>query len=240
MAARVVVAGTIVGTAVWAFELLGRTPTYVPWLRWAVLVAGIAGAGHRSWPRPCPGPGTADRASAIALGLTAALGGPLAYTATTITSPHTGSIPSAGPTVTAAGSGRRTGRGDGWVPGANVGGAPTGAPASDRSGTSPGPGSRPGRGRRRRPPRGGSGAAAGGGPGGLPTGAPRSPAPPPGRSPGRAVLGPARPDAAGGGGAGGTTSSALAPALRAHASSYRWVAGHVRLADGRIARAGLG
>lgn len=41
---RAVLAGTVVVTVVWAYVLLGRTPDYLPWLRWAVLAAGLVGA----------------------------------------------------------------------------------------------------------------------------------------------------------------------------------------------------
>ncbi|MBK3590536.1 glycosyl transferase, partial [Streptomyces sp. MBT57] len=41
---RAVLAGTVVVTAVWAYVLLGRTPEYLPWLRWAVPVGGVVAA----------------------------------------------------------------------------------------------------------------------------------------------------------------------------------------------------
>ncbi|PWS39575.1 glycosyl transferase, partial [Streptomyces sp. ZEA17I] len=41
---RAVLAGTVAVTVVWAYVLLGRTPEYLPWLRWAVLVGGLVGA----------------------------------------------------------------------------------------------------------------------------------------------------------------------------------------------------
>ncbi len=41
---RAVLAVVVLVTAGWAYVLLGRTPDYLPWLRWAVLAAGIAGA----------------------------------------------------------------------------------------------------------------------------------------------------------------------------------------------------
>ncbi|MFJ6384417.1 glycosyltransferase family 39 protein [Kitasatospora sp. NPDC092039] len=37
-------AGTLAVTAVWAFVLLGRSPDFLPWLRWAVLVGGLVAA----------------------------------------------------------------------------------------------------------------------------------------------------------------------------------------------------
>ncbi len=41
---RAVLAGTVAVTVVWAYVLLGRTPEYLPWLRWTVLVGGLVGA----------------------------------------------------------------------------------------------------------------------------------------------------------------------------------------------------
>ncbi len=41
-AARVTASSTVVITALWAFDLLGRTPAYEPWLRWWLLLVGIA------------------------------------------------------------------------------------------------------------------------------------------------------------------------------------------------------
>ena len=41
---RAVAAAGILGTGVWAYVLLDRTPTWLPWLRWTVLLAGLLGA----------------------------------------------------------------------------------------------------------------------------------------------------------------------------------------------------
>ena len=70
---RIVLAAMIAATGVWSFVLLGRTPTWLPWLRWVVLVGALVGAallvlsgraaaparrrrpaGRHRWPR-CPG-----------------------------------------------------------------------------------------------------------------------------------------------------------------------------------------
>lgn len=92
---RAVLAGTSALTAVWAFVLLGRSPEFLPWLRWVVLVGGIAAAavllvpaGRRRW-------------LAVVAGVAVLLGvaGPAAYAGQTSGSAHTGSIPSAGPQV---------------------------------------------------------------------------------------------------------------------------------------------
>jgi 4-amino-4-deoxy-L-arabinose transferase-like glycosyltransferase len=81
-------------TTVLAFFLLGRTPDFLPWLRWAVLVLGLvvalAVAGLGRVPRRIAG-------GIAAAALVVSLAGPTAYAVETAATPHTGSIPSAGP-----------------------------------------------------------------------------------------------------------------------------------------------
>jgi 4-amino-4-deoxy-L-arabinose transferase-like glycosyltransferase len=89
-------AATTAGTATFAYYLLDRTPDFVPWLRWLVLVGGL-GAGLVLGVLPRLSDRTARLAAGVAL--VAALAGPAAYTASTVSTPHMGSIPSAGPTV---------------------------------------------------------------------------------------------------------------------------------------------
>ncbi|GAB3244049.1 ArnT family glycosyltransferase [Nocardioides dilutus] len=106
-------------TAVLSFFLLGRTPDFLPWLRWAVLVVGLVAAllvaGLALMPRRVA-------AAVAATALLVSLTGPAAYAVETAATPHTGSIPSAGPSGTAAGPGG--GPGGGQPP---AGGAPQGA-----------------------------------------------------------------------------------------------------------------
>ena len=45
LAGRMAAACGVLATAVWAYILLDRTPDWLPWLRWAVLIAGVAAAG---------------------------------------------------------------------------------------------------------------------------------------------------------------------------------------------------
>ena len=45
LAGRIAAACGVLASAVWAYILLDRTPDWLPWLRWAVLVAGVAAAG---------------------------------------------------------------------------------------------------------------------------------------------------------------------------------------------------
>lgn len=108
-----VASGTVSLTAVLAFFLLGRSPEFLPWLRWAVLVGGLlvalAVAGLGVLPRRIA-------AAVAAAALVVSLAGPTAYAVDTAATPHTGSIPSAGPTVQSDG-------GPGRGPGGATGGA---------------------------------------------------------------------------------------------------------------------
>ncbi|KQV21684.1 MULTISPECIES: glycosyltransferase family 39 protein [unclassified Kitasatospora] len=91
------------GTAVWGYVLLGRSTDFVPWLRWAVLIGGLLAAvallaGTRLPARVAGRIGAAAGVVALA----AALGGPAAYAVDTVSTAHTGSIPTAGPRVEGA------------------------------------------------------------------------------------------------------------------------------------------
>ena len=84
-------------TTVLSFFLLGRTSDFLPWLRWVVLFAGLvialAVAGLGRLPRRFA-------AGLAAAALVVSLAGPTAYAVETAATPHTGSIPSAGPATT--------------------------------------------------------------------------------------------------------------------------------------------
>jgi 4-amino-4-deoxy-L-arabinose transferase-like glycosyltransferase len=157
IAGRVAAAVGVLGSGVWAYVLLDRTPTWLPWLRWTVLLAGLLGAAAvlavPALLASAPGR-TARRSSMLAfaplaLALIAGLGGPLAYSLDTANTTHTGSIPSAGPTVAGAFGG----------PGGGLGGAGTG--------TGTGTGTRTGTGGTRGPGGPGRAGGSGGGMGGL-------------------------------------------------------------------------
>ncbi|MEU1286725.1 glycosyltransferase family 39 protein [Kitasatospora sp. NPDC005856] len=123
-----VLAGTLAVTAVWAFVLLGRSPDFVPWLRWAVLVGGLLAAAALAAGPLVSGSAVAGSAAgrlsgragariasvAGLVGVAAALGGPAAYAVDTVNTPHTGSIVTAGPGVEGGsgpgGTGRKGGR----------------------------------------------------------------------------------------------------------------------------------
>ena len=88
---RSVLALMIAATGVWSFVLLGRDATWLPWLRWVVLIGVVIGAGAAGGVgrRGCAGSPSSGCWSAS---LTA-LGGTAAYTVATAATPHTGSIP---------------------------------------------------------------------------------------------------------------------------------------------------
>jgi 4-amino-4-deoxy-L-arabinose transferase-like glycosyltransferase len=112
--ARIVLAAVVGTTSVWSAMLLERSPAFAPGLAVAVAILGVGTAVailglpllHR-----------AVVATVVVVGLMAAFAGPAAYTIDTILTPHSGAIPSAGPTVTAANS---------FGPGGGAGGLPNG------------------------------------------------------------------------------------------------------------------
>ena len=123
---RIALCAALLATAAWSFVLLGWSPTWYPALRWAILAAGIlAVVGIAASPRARG----ALAAGIAGLGIAATIGGPAAYAIDTVSTAHSGSIPSAGPTVQGAGSGPGGGMpgGRGGVPGGGNGGPPTGA-----------------------------------------------------------------------------------------------------------------
>ncbi|HEX6519973.1 MAG TPA: glycosyltransferase family 39 protein [Streptosporangiaceae bacterium] len=140
---RATAAFMIAVTGWWAYVLLDRTPDWLPWLRWLVVVAAVVAAGAL-----LAGPGVSRLAgSRLALGLLpfafallAGLAGPTAYALDTVSSSHTGAIPSAGPQ---GGTGIGFGGGRGGFPGGagGPGGAGTGTPPNGvGSGTGAGAG----------------------------------------------------------------------------------------------------
>ncbi len=115
---RLTLAVTLAGTSAWAFVLLQRSADWLPALRYAILAGGVAVAlllvvaplGRR-----------ALRVSVVTAGLLVMLAGPAAYAVDTVLTPHTGSIPLAGPTVAGAAVGPGGGQGG---PGGGPGGTP--------------------------------------------------------------------------------------------------------------------
>jgi 4-amino-4-deoxy-L-arabinose transferase-like glycosyltransferase len=195
-----VLAGTVALTAVWSWTLLGRSADWHPWLRFAVLILGIASAGALLLASRLTGP---MLKVAAATGVAAALLGPLGYALNTAATPHSGSIPTAGPTVAGAMGG--PGGGGGGGRGGPGGGGFTGGGPGGTTGGGTGTGTNNGTGT-------GTNGATGGGPGGTTAGG----------TTGRAA----------GGGMGGllngsTPSAELVALLQENADQYTWVAAAV-------------
>jgi len=193
LAVRALLSVILVATGALSYALLDRTPDWYPALRDAVLAAAVVSA-LVVWVVPrLPWPA---RGALVSVALLATLGGPIAYTLETISSPQSGSIVSAGPVASRSnGAFARAGRA-GAIPGASSSAAGPGAalkgiPAAARGSASTRPALR---------------AGAHGRPAGstvLPTGARGFSA---------------------AGGAGTSVSSALKTLLAADSSSYVWVA----------------
>ncbi|ALO09785.1 Putative integral membrane protein [Streptomyces venezuelae] len=208
--ASVALAVTVAATAVWGWTLLGRTPDWLPWLRWAVLVAGAVAALGLLFA------GRIDRRLGLAvagLGLAAGLAGPFAYTLETLGSGHQGSIVTAGPAGGAMG-----GRGG---PGGPGGGRmfETGAMPQGGQGQMQPPGGQGGQGGQMMQPPGQGQGAGGQMPGG-------------GQTPGGGQMPGGERGGMGGGGMGGLLNGAnvgteAKEALLKDADSYTWAAATV-------------
>lgn len=91
------------GTAVWSYVLLSRSADWNAWLGVAVLVAGLGAALAMLLTRRV--------LAVVAIALVACLAGPAAYAVDTAASPHTGAIPTAGPSTGGGGFGGPPGGG---------------------------------------------------------------------------------------------------------------------------------
>ncbi len=139
-------------SAVVGWQLLLRSPGFVPWLAPLVLVSGLGAAVLVALPLG-PGVGARIALAGVALGLAAVLAGPAAYAIDTMQTAYGGGDPQAGPAV--ASSDRGPG-GAGGGPGGSSGGPGGFAGAPGGIGGFPGASGLPGSG----------GAGVGGGPGG--------------------------------------------------------------------------
>jgi 4-amino-4-deoxy-L-arabinose transferase-like glycosyltransferase len=108
--ASLTLAAASVAAAAWGYVLLNRTPDHLPWLKWLVLVGGLAGALGLVFAGRLP---RRLALAAAAVSVVAALAGPTAYTLSTVDSAHTGSIPTAGPAGASMMGGGRGGPGGG-------------------------------------------------------------------------------------------------------------------------------
>ncbi|QTA33399.1 glycosyltransferase family 39 protein [Streptomyces sp. CA-256286] len=153
---RAVLAGTVVVTAVWAYVLLGRTPEYLPWLRWAVPVGGVVAALGLLVVGRFGGRGLA--LAVVGLSFAASLAAPTAYTLSTLNSGHQGSIVTAGPSAGGFGMG-----------GPGGGGGRPGGPGGGDGGQRGGMQQAPGQGQGQQPQGQAQGNQQGNAPGGMPT-----------------------------------------------------------------------
>jgi len=123
---RAVLAAALMVTAVWAYALLGRATDWLPWLRVAVLGAGLATAVALLFAQ------FTRRAALLVAGaaLIVGLASPAAYSVQTASTEHSGAIVTAGPAVAGGlggGPGGRRFAPGGQAPGAIPGGPPGGA-----------------------------------------------------------------------------------------------------------------
>ncbi|WP_405890337.1 glycosyltransferase family 39 protein [Streptomyces sp. NBC_00133] len=207
--------GTVAVTAYWSYTLLGRSSDYLPWLRWAVLIGGLAAAVGLLFAGRV---GRQMALGAAALGIAASLAGPVAYSLTTVSEGHAGSIVTAGPASMRGGPG-----GGGMGGGGGPGGMGARMPAPGQQGQQGGPGGGMGQ-----PPNGGQPGQSQGGTGqGAPgQGAPGQGAPGRGQMPGGF---PGQGERGMGGGMGGLLGGANVNAeveakLKQNAGDYTWVA----------------
>ncbi len=90
------VIATILVTILWSYVLLDRSASWLPWLRYTIVLVGVL-ASLALW---LLRKSTTRLSSFMAgIALLACLGGAIAYSIETIATPHTGSTPTAGPTV---------------------------------------------------------------------------------------------------------------------------------------------
>lgn len=104
---RIMLGVASLATTVWSFAILSWTPDWMPWLRWVVLVIGMAAAVLAV----IPSKRKVLVRTSLAVILTAGLLGPAAYSVQTVLSSHQGSIVSAGPASAMGGMGRMGGGG---------------------------------------------------------------------------------------------------------------------------------
>ncbi|MGP3708829.1 ArnT family glycosyltransferase [Gordonia paraffinivorans] len=125
---RIALGATVWIAAIWGFVLLNRTPDFLPWLRFVVLVVGLLAGAALVF-------ATVHGVAAVAVAgaIVAGLAGPLAYTIDTITTEKSGSIITAGPRVEGGfgpgGRGGPGGPGRGGPDGRGIPGGFPGGPA---------------------------------------------------------------------------------------------------------------
>ncbi|MEH0545366.1 glycosyltransferase family 39 protein [Streptomyces sp. B21-105] len=217
-------AASVVAAAAWSYVLLNRTPDYLPWLKWLVLLGGLTAALGLVFA------GRVNRQLALAaasVGLMAALAGPTAYTLSTLQEGHTGSIVTAGPAgASMMGGGPGGGGGRGGFGG--NGGGPGGQSQQNGNGTGNTQGQGQGQGQGQNQQGGGTGGFPGGGNAGMQGQGQNQQGGMPGGQTGDGGGGGMR----GGGGVGGLLNGASVSAeakklLEADSGKYTWAAAAV-------------
>lgn len=106
--ARITLAATVLAGSVWSAVLLGRDTTWLPWIRVAVVILGVLASvalllrldSRQAIPARLRRTATA---TVMAVSLLAGGLGSTAWTFATAAQPHSGSIPTSGPTASAMG-----------------------------------------------------------------------------------------------------------------------------------------
>lgn len=127
---RAILSLMIAATGIWSFVLLSRDSSWLPWLRWIVLVGFLFGAAllvvsAGAWRR--------FAVVGLLVGSLTALSGTAAWTVATAATAHSGSIPTSGP------SGSSAGGFGGGARGGFTGGTRTDGAATDRGAEATGP-----------------------------------------------------------------------------------------------------
>jgi len=138
MAGRAGLSAMTIAAGGWSYELLARTPSWHPELRYIVAAATVLTVAGLLIPRQRLGKAGA---TLVVTGILAGVLGTGAFAAATAASPHSGSIPSVGPAQA-----QTSGMGGGGMGGSGMGGsgmggsgqAPSGSPSGTRPGGAPG------------------------------------------------------------------------------------------------------
>ena len=99
---RALVAAAMAGSAWWAWRVLGLTPSFVPWLRWALVAAAAVGVLALC----VPNSRRAVLSTAVLAAVVTGFAGPVAYTLDTVATPHVGLQAAAGPPLSTGRFGR--------------------------------------------------------------------------------------------------------------------------------------
>ncbi|SDL62285.1 4-amino-4-deoxy-L-arabinose transferase [Arthrobacter sp. ov407] len=137
--ARVVLAVTVLATSAWSAVLLGRDPAWLPGLRVITVVLGVLAAAALLLRADSMAalPARFRKAATAGVVILALLAGGLgstAWTLATVAQPHSGSIPTSGPTASAMGGGfGAAGRAGSRGADGRTGGAADGGPGGETS-----------------------------------------------------------------------------------------------------------